>query len=422
MGIQGAGVVVAGQDTGYEWDLSPLKEKYRGWENGAVSHDYHWHDAIREISPLHGDSTISPNNNPCGLDLKEPCDDNNHGTHTMGTMVGSDEENSIGVAPEAKWIACRNMETGYGSPATYIECFEWFFAPTDLDGQDPRPELAPDVINNSWGCPELEGCVQSNFDIMDMAVQNLRDAGIFVVVSAGNSGPNCETVENPAAIFKSSFTVGSTRESDEISNFSSRGPVLVDGSGRLKPDISAPGQGVRSIIRNGEYRNFSGTSMAGPHVAGLVALMISANPSLKGKVAVIEDIIRSTAEPLTSDQDCGDILGGNIPNAVFGHGRINALRAVQAAMEYVETSVDEVNFDIRLYPNPTSEELWLEIPETINATSLEIFNSVGGIVQKEKRTLKLLESIGVRNLPNGYYMMRITEKNGKVFQKAFIKL
>ena len=333
LGIKGSGVVVGGQDTGYAWDVSPLKNKYRGLTENGVNHDYNWHDAIREPNQLNGADTI----NPCGYGIKVPCDDNNHGTHTMGTMVGEDDENKIGVAPESSWMACRNMERGWGKPSTYIECFEWFLAPWDLEGKNPNPSLAPHVINNSWGCPNEEGCNTSNWAVMDAAVQNLRLSGVVVVVSAGNSGSNCETVNTPAAQFAASFSVGSTRQTDEISGFSSRGPVTVDGSNRLKPDVSAPGQGVRSVIRDGQYRNFSGTSMAGPHVAGAVALIISANPALAGKVDVIEDILKRSAEPLKSTQDCGQFPGNQSPNAVFGYGRIDVLRAVKLALRYSET-------------------------------------------------------------------------------------
>ena len=128
LGIRGQGAVVAGADTGYDWEHPALRRQYRGNQGDTVLHDYHWYDAIREISPVHGDSLPSPDLNPCDLDVRIPCDDNGHGTHTMGTMVGDDGlGNQIGVAPDARWMACRNMERGYGSPATYIDCFEFFF-------------------------------------------------------------------------------------------------------------------------------------------------------------------------------------------------------------------------------------------------------------------------------------------------------
>src|SRR5688572_6056931 len=307
-GFTGQGVVIGGQDTGYQWDHPALKGKYRGW-NGTADHNYNWHDAIH----------VGGSN--CGADSPFPCDDNSHGTHTMGTMVGDDGGgNQIGVAPGAKWIGCRNMNEGNGTPATYSECFQWFIAPTDLNNQNPDPTRAPDVINNSWGCPPSEGC---NPAPLQAVVENTRAAGIVVVVSAGNAGSACSTVNDPPAIYEASFSVGSTTigVDDPISSFSSRGPVTVDGSNRLKPNISAPGSGIRSSVPGTGYSSFSGTSMAGPHVAGVVALLLSRNPSLKGQPALVEGILQATAAPKTSTQTCGGVPGSQIPNNTFGYGR-----------------------------------------------------------------------------------------------------
>ncbi|MEM9820716.1 MAG: S8 family serine peptidase, partial [Bacteroidota bacterium] len=265
MGYTGQDVVVGGQDTGYDWEHPALKGKYRGWDGNTADHNYNWHDAIHSINPLHGDSIIDPSNNPCGLDSPFPCDDSSHGTHTMGTMVGSDGDNEVGVAPDAKWVACRNMERGWGSPASYIECFEWLMAPTDLNNENADPSKAPHVFANSWSCPEIEGCNASNWSVMETVVNNVKASGVVVVVSAGNSGgQGCGTVSTPAAMFENSFTIGSTRSNDRISGFSSRGPVIVDGSNRLKPNVSAPGSQVRSTTPGNNYATFSGTSMAGP--------------------------------------------------------------------------------------------------------------------------------------------------------------
>lgn len=275
LGHTGAGVVVGGQDTGYEWEHPAIKEQYRGWNGSAADHNYNWHDAIH--APINGGS------NSCGLNLTEPCDDNEHGTHTVGTMVGIVGSVAIGVAPDAQWVGCRNMEEGDGTPATYIECFQWLTVPTDLNDDNPDPAMAPHVINNSWGCPTSEGCNSTNFATMDTVINNMRAAGILVVTSAGNDGPGCGTVNNPPSIFAGSFAVGATNSSDNISNFSSRGPVTVFGN-RTKPDISAPGEGVYSCTGTDNnpnsygYASWSGTSMAGPHVAGVAALIMSAGP------------------------------------------------------------------------------------------------------------------------------------------------
>lgn len=420
MGYTGEGVVIGGQDTGYSWDVSPLKTKYRGYiDEDSVNHNYNWHDAIAEISPLHNDTLTFPELNPCGLKSKTPCDDNNHGTHTMGTMVGSDADNIIGVAPNAVWIGCRNMERGYGKPSTYIECFEWFLAPTDLEGENPEPSKAPDVINNSWGCPVMEGCNSENWEMMNEVIRNMKSAGIVVVVSAGNSGPSCSSVNSPAAMFAESFTVGATRQNDTIANFSSRGPVAVDESFRLKPDVVAPGVAVRSVVRNGSFRLFNGTSMAGPHVAGTVALMISANPALRGKVELIEEILEKTAEPKTTEQDCGEYPGSEIPNAVYGHGRINALKAVEEALKYTNTA-DVVQLDLKLFPNPAFDEITITGNAQLNGT-LRIFDSTGRLVQSEKLDNHNIKRLNLSNLDAGIYFLHLQNQQ-YYFARTFIKL
>ncbi len=248
----------------------------------------------------------------------------------MGIMVGEDPSrtNQIGMAPGAKWICCRNMDQGVGSPATYAECYQWFLAPTDLNDLNPDPAKAPDVINNSWVCPESEGCTDPQ--VLLSVVEAVRAAGILTVHSAGNKGPSCATVDTPAAIYDASFTVGNTTSSDQLAVSSSRGPVTVDGSGRIKPDISAPGTSIRSSVPGGNYAILSGTSMAGPHVAGLAALLFSAQPDLIGQVDHIERLITSTAVPVsTSDGSCGGIPGTVYPNNFIGWGRIDAMTALE---------------------------------------------------------------------------------------------
>ena len=319
-GVTGTGAVVAGQDTGYLWDHAALVNQYRGGPGG--NHNYNWHDAIHSGGGI------------CGADSPEPCDDHGHGTHTMGTIVGDDGlGNQVGMAPTAQWIGCRNMDQGVGTPTTYAECYQFFIAPTDLNDQNPDPSMAPDVINNSWGCPPSEGCTDPN--ILLTVVQNVRAAGIVTVHSAGNDGSSCSTVAEPSAIYGESFSVGATDSGDGIASFSSRGPVTIDGSNRLKPDISAPGVGIRSSTRDGGYQGgWSGTSMAGPHVAGLVALLVSASPGLAGDVDTIEDVIEQTAVPLTSSQGCGGIGPTEVPNNVFGWGRIDALAAFNYSLDF----------------------------------------------------------------------------------------
>lgn len=316
MGYTGQGVLVAGQDTGYAWNHVALRNQYAGWNGSSASHAYHWFDPI------------ASGGGSCGPSSPVPCDDHGHGTHTMGTIVGDDGQgNQIGVAPGARWIGCRNMNVGDGTPSSYSACFQFFLAPTDLAGQNPDPARAPHVINNSWGCPPVEGCDTPG--ILQTVVDNVRNAGILVVASAGNAGSSCSTVRDPPAIYASSFVVGSITHGLAMSGFSSRGPVTIDGSNRLKPDIVAPGSSIRSSLRAGGYGNMSGTSMAGPHVAGVAALLMSVDPSLKRDPARVEALLKASAvNDVSNSQTCGGIPAATLPNPVVGHGRVDALSAL----------------------------------------------------------------------------------------------
>lgn len=414
-GISGQGVTIAGADTGYDWNVSPLKSKYRGYINDSMSnHSYNWHDAIKEKSPLYTDSL-----NPCGFNVKAPCDDDNHGTHTMGTMVGSDSMNQIGVAPQANWIACRNMERGYGKLSTYLECFDWFMAPTDTAGMNPEINKAPHVINNSWFCSLEEGCNITNWDALHVAVKNLKASGIVVVVSAGNNGSNCGSLNAPPAIFESSFSVGATAQNDTITSFSSRGTVNIDSSGRLKPDVSAPGRAIRSVVRAGAFASFSGTSMAGPHVAGTVALMISANPLLAGQVEDIENILEITADKKYSDQICGDFSGQLSPNPIYGYGRINALKAVEMAKTYTVNTVEN-NPDftyVNIFPNPFENEIQMVTDSNQQEKiAIKIFDLTGKLLLS-KDNLSTVETLDLSHLYRGSYFVKTTKGNKSEIRK-----
>src|SRR5205823_3334185 len=225
---------------------------------------------------------------------------------------------NIGMAPSAKWIGCRNMDANNGTPARYIECMQWFLAPTRIGGGDPDPTKAPDITNNSWECPPSEGC---SFDSLQAAVEAQAAAGIMMVSAAQNSGPNCSTVQNPPGIYGATYTAGAlVTGTDTIAGFSSRGPVISDGSGRIKPDISAPGTSTRSSTNasDSSYANFSGTSMATPHTAGAMALLWSAIPSLRHQLTASRNAINNSAVHIASTQ-CGD---PGPPNNVYGWGRL----------------------------------------------------------------------------------------------------
>jgi subtilisin family serine protease len=336
-GITGTGIIIAGQDTGIRWTHNALKSQYRGWDGANADHNYNWWDAI------HADLGAA---NPCGINLEVPCDDNGHGTHTVGTVVGDDGgSNQIGVAPGAQWIGCRNMESGIGTPTTYAECFQFFLAPTDLAGQNPNPALAPHVINNSWGCPESEGCTSATWGVIQSVQQSLRAAGVLVVASAGNDGSSCGSITTPLAIFPESFAVGAYNSSSAIASFSSRGPRFF--TNIQGPDISAPGVSVRSATRSSDtaYGSSSGTSMAGPHAVGVAALLWSAVPDLIGQVPASEQYLRETAnKSVVGTTACGNganTAPWNTWDNIYGYGRIDALAAIQAALCPADINYDD---------------------------------------------------------------------------------
>ncbi len=337
LGVRGKGIVVAGQDTGVDWNHPALKSHYRGNQaGGTVNHNYNWHDSIHKIDTDFHNTVNIPASNPCGYDSALPCDDDQHGTHTMGTMVGSDGgSNQIGMAPDAQWMACRNMDQGVGTPARYIECFEFFLAPYPLGGdamKDGDPSKSPHVINNSWGCPKSEGC--EGGEILPV-LQALMQAGVMVVASAGNDGPNCGTIQDPPAHYTdATLSVGAFNHlTGAIASFSSRGPSKFDGG--LGPDVVAPGVNIRSSVPGGSYAQggWSGTSMSGPHVVGEVALLWSAKPALVGNIKETLEIIRKSSDPKQSTETCGGVAGTQIPNNTFGYGAINAYKAVTTALE-----------------------------------------------------------------------------------------
>jgi serine protease AprX len=317
LGFKGETIVVASADTGVRWTHNALKPHYRGWDGVNANHNFNWHDSIHDSV-----------GNPCGNDSQQPCDDFFHGSHTTGTAIGDDGgTNQIGMAPGAKWIGCRNMDQGDGTPARYIECMEFFLAPYPLNctPNEGDPTKAPDITINSWGCLVSEGCVVG--DELQAAVEAQEAAGIQMVVAAGNSGSACSTVSDPPSFYAASYTVGALNTGfDTIASFSSRGPVTRDGSNRTKPDITAPGTGTRSASNSCDscYTTASGTSMATPHISGAMALLWSAHPELRNQVDLSRTVLNEAAFDINSTQ-CD---AGGTPNNVYGWGRVNIAAAV----------------------------------------------------------------------------------------------
>jgi subtilisin family serine protease/N-acetylneuraminic acid mutarotase len=306
--VRGEDLVIASIDTGVQFDHPSLAATYRGAKgDGTFDHNYNWFDPS-EV---------------CGSPSVEPCDNIFHGTHTMGTMVGGDgPEGRIGVAPGARWITakgCEDEDRGCTLGAL-LASGQWMLAPTDLAGRNARPELRPHIINNSWG--DHNRSVEDPY--YDEVVDVWNDAGIFAVFSNGNDGrAGCDTSGSPAD-GAHAYAVGAYDAANRIGDFSSRGP---GGPGDLKPDIAAPGVNVRSAVPDNRFAVASGTSMAAPHVAGTVALMWSAAPSLIGDVDGTRELLASTAVD-TEDLSCG---GSAQENNVFGEGRLDAYAATAAA-------------------------------------------------------------------------------------------
>jgi subtilisin family serine protease len=313
--------VYAIADTGVDFNHPNINKNYIGRkEDGSYDHNKAWWDGVRRLIASEGTAK-------CGFASNAPCDDQGHGTHVTSIAVGAD---GYGVAPGARWMACRNMDRGLGSPETYLSCLNFFLAPHDLDGKNADPKRRPHVVGNSYGCPDSEGCSKG---AMTAAVEALRAAGVFMSVSAGNEGPNCSTIADPPALEKAVISVGATDNDDNLASFSSRGPCIVGKGAYRKPDLSAPGVRVTAAYPGGGFRALSGTSMASPHVGGAVALISAMCPHLVGNVDKLQSLLERTAvkllPPSSAQPLCGGDLPTSVPNNYFGHGRIDVLAAVR---------------------------------------------------------------------------------------------
>ena len=330
-GVTGAGIVIGQSDSGVQLEHPELMGSYRGQND---HNDYNWFD------PWYGSQA--------------PTDIGGHGTHTLGSVLGK----TVGVAPGATWFGCANLARNLGNAAFYLDCMQFMLAPFPLGGNpfaDGDPTQAAYVTNNSWGCPQaFEGC---DSNALLPAVRAMRAAGIFMVASAGNEGPACSTIDDAIATYDEVFSVGAIDQFGNLASFSSTGPVDGDGSGRIKPDLVAPGVQVLSALPDDTYAELDGTSMAGPHVAGVVALIWSANPALIGNIERTEQILIESARPFTGtlgsvaipselvDAPVNDLVEppsdscvaqtdtGVTPNNVAGYGVVDAYAAVKLALE-----------------------------------------------------------------------------------------
>jgi subtilisin family serine protease len=234
-----------------------------------------------------------------------PTDVNGHGTATMSVIVGGDDGGTaIGVAPAAQWIAVKLFDDN--NEATFIDAhlgFQWLLDP---DGDPDTPD-APGVVNNSWTF-DRSGC---RLDFQQ-DLQALRAAGILPVFAAGNFGPLAATSASPAN-YPSAFAVGAVDLDDHILIDSSRGPSACEEDEAIFPEIVAPGVGIRTADLQGGYTLETGTSIAAPHAAGALALLLGAYPDLS-----VDTQERALFE---AAQD----LGPSGPDNDYSYGRLDAL-------------------------------------------------------------------------------------------------
>ena len=282
----GQGVVVANLDSGVDVSHPDLAGRWRGGSNS-------WFDPYGQ----HG----------------TPTDMTGHGTGTMGVMVGGDASGaSIGTAPDASWIAARVFNDAGAATATAVhQAFQWVLDP---DG-DPATADAPWVVNASWSLGSGPGCDLT----FQPDVQALRTAGILPVFAAGNFGPGASSSVSPAN-YPESLSVGAVSGSTLVSSLSSRGPSTCGGRARAFPDVVAPGVGVYTAERYGLYQSVSGTSMAAPHAAGALALLLSAVPGL------------TADQQLAAIVDTAHDLGTAGPDETYGAGLVDVAAAHHALL------------------------------------------------------------------------------------------
>ncbi|WP_329104940.1 S8 family serine peptidase [Micromonospora sp. NBC_01699] len=302
LGTTGSGVVVGSSDSGVDGHHPALASGFRGGDDS-------WYD------PWNG--------------TRSPTDQGGHGTHTLASAVGGQ---NVGVAPGARWVGCVNLDRNLGNPAHYLDCLQFMLAPFPNGGDpftDGRPDRAPQVLTNSWGCPPIEGC---DAGALRPATAAFAAAGVFFTAAAGNTGPVCDSIDDPPAPYADVFTVGAVDRERRVASFSSRGPAA---GGAAKPDLVAPGADVLSAMPGGGYATLSGTSMATPHVAGVVALMWSANPALVGDLDRTWRILRETAAPVAPSDDgpSGPDTTCGPPGNLTGAGLVDAYAAVRAARQ-----------------------------------------------------------------------------------------
>jgi subtilisin family serine protease len=297
-GFNGQGVTVGLVDTGANTTHEALRDHYRGTQaDGSQVHSYNFFDGVNGKT--------------------EAYDDHSHGSHVAGTSVGGTTDHAIGMAPGAKFISAKVFTAGgSGSTATILRGLSWMLAPTDSAGQNADPTKAPDIVSNSWG--NSNGASLNYLD----AWKAFEAAGIIPVVAAGNAGPRAGSIGAPGS-YPQSITIGATDSADNVARFSSRGPnPIKDANGvpLRKPDVTAPGVDIISAGKTGDqYVKMSGTSMATPGAAGVIALLLSKYPNLSAEQ--VRGVLAASSVDLGTPGYDND----------YGYGRIDAAKALAEA-------------------------------------------------------------------------------------------
>ncbi len=302
-GLRGEGIRVANIDTGVQYDHPALAESY-ACANANPGETRCWSDPTRVC--------------PAGI----PCDDEGHGTHSMGSMVGSNSPllaYNVGMAPGAQWIACKGCAGSSCSGVHLFACADWLLAPGG------SPNNRPQVVNNSWGGARGGGNAWFRSKVVAW-----RASGIFPVFAAGNYGAyGCSSLVSPGD-YPESFAVAAHDGGGLVAYFSSRGPAnaLLGTQPYTKPNLIAPGVSIVSAQPNNQWGWRSGTSMSAPHAAGAVALLWSCAPALQGQIDATFQALQQTAGAPPANLTCGTLPAGQ-GNYTYGYGYLDAWRAGQ---------------------------------------------------------------------------------------------
>lgn len=265
VGNTGKGIKIGVLDSGIDYNHDDLKGNYRG-----------------------GYNIVDDNN--------DPMDQNGHGTHVAGIVAAEDNNiGVVGVAPQAYLYSVKVLAfDSTGSTSNIVGGLEW------------SVDNGMQIINMSLGSCE-------NSISVGRAINNTYNAGILIVAAAGNSGNAAgtgNTMDYPAS-YDSVISVGATDINDNRGKFSSTGPKL---------ELSAPGVNILSTLNGNKYGTLSGTSMASPHVTGVAALIMSAEPGITNS--------RVRIRMQTTAQNMSNVTGGFSAKDWYGYGLVDAVRAV----------------------------------------------------------------------------------------------